>query len=167
MEDPEALGKLAEKVSLELNEDGSIFFEGRELGNLLRTAEVDQWVSPVSAFLEVRKAMVVLQRKMGEGKGLVAEGRDMATVVFPDAEKKFYLNAAPEERARRRYKQRRSMGLEGSYEEILAGVLERDRRDSSRAHSPLKVGEGAMVIDTTFMTEEEVLERILEEVGSE
>lgn len=163
MEDSHALGKVASGLALELREDGRIFLEGRELAHELRTPEVDRWVSPVSAFPEVRQAMVILQRRLGEGKGLVAEGRDMGTIVFPDAEKKFYLDALPEVRARRRLQQRRGMGLEGDYEEILAGVLERDQRDSSRPHSPLKTGEKTIVIDTTSLSEEEVLARILRE----
>jgi cytidylate kinase len=116
--------------------------------------------SAVSAHGPVRESLVAKQRVMGEGGGVVLEGRDTGTVVFPDAEARFFLDAAAAVRALRRY---RELGPAGgqSYEEVLSDVLRRDVRDSTREHSPLRVADGAVYVDTTTLTVGEVVEAIL------
>jgi cytidylate kinase len=141
---------------------GSIFLNGEDMSVAIRTKEMGHYSSVFSARKPVREFLLPLQRKMGEEKNLVAEGRDMTTVVFPDAWKKFYLDASEEERARRRYEQLKDsphpITMEGAFED----VRERDRRDSSRALAPLSKSEDAVHIDSTRASSEEVLQKILD-----
>ena len=136
---------------------------GEDVSDAIRTPEISMGASEVSAHAPVREAMVALQRKMGEDGGIVLEGRDTGTVVFPDAEAKFFLDAHAAVRALRRYREwAEEKGK--TYEEVLQDVLRRDIQDSTREHSPLRMAEGATYIDTTTLSAEEVVEVMLRNI---
>lgn len=118
----------------------------------IRRMEVSSKVSIVAAVGSVRRALVKQQQAMGKQKGIVMDGRDIGTVVFPDAEMKVYVDASPETRARRRYKELRAKGDSVTYEDVLANVSERDRIDTTRAESPLRKADDAVVLDNSNMT---------------
>ena len=140
--------------------DGRVLLSGEDVSAAIRTPEISMGASEVSAHAPVREAMVALQRKMGEEGGVVLEGRDTGTVVFPDADAKFFLDAHAAVRALRRY---REWGAEEGkiFEEVWRDVLRRDIQDSTRQHSPLRMAEGAIYIDSTILTVEEVVEEML------
>lgn len=118
----------------------------------IRRMEVSSMVSIVAAVGSVRRALVKQQQAMGKQKGIVMDGRDIGTVVFPDAEMKVYVDASPETRARRRYEELRAKGDSVTYEDVLANVSERDRIDTTRAESPLRKADDAVVLDNSNMT---------------
>ncbi len=163
------LGELARALDLSFRDASGrqgVFLAGEDVSDAIRTPEMSLGASEVSAHLPVREALVAKQREMGRDGGVVVEGRDTGTVVFPDAEAKFFLDAAAAVRALRRY---RELGPAGgqSYEEVFRDVLRRDIQDSTRAHSPLKVAQGAVYIDSTVRTVEEVVETMLRHVPGE
>ena len=139
-----------------------LMVDGCDITDFIRTPEIGNLASAISAFEGVRKVLVVQQRRIGASGGIVTEGRDQTTVVFPDAKVKVFLDASAEERARRRYEELVEKGQDITYEDILAQQIERDERDSTRTHSPLRVAEGAVVIDSDKLSAEQVIERILE-----
>ncbi|MBC7316382.1 MAG: (d)CMP kinase, partial [Chloroflexi bacterium] len=146
-------------------EDGrqyTVLADGVDITWAIREAEVDRGVSPVSAYAGVREALVAQQRRIGREGGVVMVGRDIGTVVFPEAEVKIYLDASPEERARRRYRELQQRGVATSYEEVLADLKRRDGIDSTRAVAPLRPAQDAVIVDSTLMTVEEVVARVLE-----
>ncbi len=126
--------------------------DGRPVEDEIRTMAVSAKVSIVAAIGFVREAMVRLQQRMGRDKGIVMDGRDIGTTVFPDAELKIFVTASPEIRARRRYDELQAKGSTASYEEILANVKERDRIDAGRAISPLRKADDAIELDNSHMT---------------
>ena len=128
----------------------------------IRTMEVSKYVSPIATLGFVREAMVDLQRLMGEAKGVIMDGRDIGTVVLPDAQAKIFLTASVDVRADRRYKELLEKGQEADYDVIAAQIRERDERDMNREISPLKQAEDAVLVDTSDMTIEEVTQRIME-----
>ncbi|MFC2114870.1 (d)CMP kinase [Bacteroidota bacterium] len=134
------------------------WLNGRNIENDIRGVEVSKWASTVSAIAEVRIAMVDLQRKISENKGVVMDGRDIGTVVFPNADIKIFLTARPEVRARRRHDEMIEKGLPASYEEVLANINLRDHQDSTRAASPLIRAHDAIDLDNSGMTPEEQME---------
>lgn len=143
------------------------FLNGENVEEEIRQLPVSQNVSPVATIPEVRSAMVRLQQEMGKNKGIVMDGRDIGTVVFPDAELKLFVTASPEIRAKRRFDELTAKGETVSLEEILQNVLERDRIDSTREASPLKIADDAIVLDNSNMTREEQLvwvDRKVEEI---
>ena len=145
--DKESVVALANRIEIDLEGDPDslcVLLDGRDVTEQIRSESVTEMSSIVSTIPGVRRAMVERQRAMGK-RGAVLNGRDIGTVVFPDAGIKFFLTAVPEERAERRYKEAPSV----SYAETLADMIERDRRDSTRADSPLKVADDAVVIDST------------------
>jgi len=145
----------------------ALLLNGEPVGHLLRGSEVTSAASHVAAVPAVREQLVREQQRIGaEHDNLVAEGRDQGTVVFPGAELKFYLDATPAERARRRLAQLRARGEMASSEEVLREILERDTRDSTRSVGPLTVPSGAEVIDTTNLSEQQVVERIVDRAVS-
>mgnify|MGYP001035156578 CR=1 FL=1 len=165
--DADALGAVAKEVSagyrLEQGDSGSlrVFLGPRDVTREIRSPEVGDAVSPVSEVAAVRVEMVRLQREMVEGKGAVVEGRDIGTTVLPDAELKIFLEAAEEERARRRLEELRLLGMRVE-DDLVAGELRRrDAIDSSRELSPLKAAEDAVVIDTTGKPVDEVTDEVL------
>ncbi|MDE5650799.1 MAG: (d)CMP kinase [Duncaniella sp.] len=128
---------------------------GENVENEIRTLEVSNCVSPVAAIAEVRHALVKMQRAMGESKGIVMDGRDIGTVVFPNAEMKVFCDASAEKRAERRYKELTEKGEKVTYEEVLANVVKRDHIDETRDESPLKCAEDAVRLDNSGMTIDE------------
>lgn len=131
------------------------YLNGECVENEIRTMQVSSYVSPIATLDFVRRAMVDLQRLMGEAKGVVMDGRDIGTVVFPDAELKVFVTARPEIRAQRRYDELTAKGEKCNLEEILKNVQERDRIDSTREISPLRQADDAIVLDNSYMTIEE------------
>lgn len=165
--DETGLEKMLETTAVELANAGSdtrVLLDGEDVSAKIRTAEVSQAASKVSSLRIVREKMVDLQRNIGRGRDVVAEGRDMGTVVFPDAEVKVYLDATPEERAARRYRELCANGEQATLEETLREARERDRRDTERAFSPLRPADGALRIDSTGLTVAQVVGLIVEEV---
>ena len=141
------------------------FLNGENVEEEIRQLSVSQHVSPVAAIPEVRKAMVRLQQEAGKNKGIVMDGRDIGTVVFPDAEFKLFVTASAEIRAQRRFDELTAKGEDISYAEILKNVLERDRIDSNREASPLRKADDALVLDNSFMTPEEQLKWVIGKVN--
>lgn len=149
-------------VRFELVDDQQhIFADDEDLTEAVRTAQATRLSSPVSAIAGVRKRMVELQRKMGEEGGVVMEGRDIGTVVFPNAEVKVFLTASAAERARRRSLELNQKGVEADPETIAAELKERDLRDSSRTHAPLKQADDAVLLETDGMTVERVVDAVV------
>lgn len=168
-DDKEKVVAIAEKAKIELiGEPDSlkIFLDGEDVTAEIRTLEVAQSASVVSTLSEVRRIMVEHQRTLGEksGKGCVLEGRDIGSVVFPNADIKFFLTGKPEARARRRFEEDKMKGRISTYEQTLAEINERDQRDVSREDSPLTIAEGSVVIDTSELDLTEVFEQMLASV---
>jgi cytidylate kinase len=140
------------------------YLNGENVEDEIRQLTVSQNVSPVATIAEVRAAMVRLQKEMGKNKGIVMDGRDIGTVVFPEAELKLFVTASAEIRAQRRFDELTAKGEPVSYAEILQNVQERDRIDSTREASPLRKADDALVLDNSNMTREEQLEWVIEQV---
>ena len=161
--DGKGLGGMCADLAIAFRMEGEemrITLSDEDVSDAIRTPDISMGASEVSVHAPVREAMVALQRKMGEKGGVVLEGRDTGTVVFPDAEAKFFLDAVAAVRALRRY--REWEGEKGkTYEEVLEEVLQRDIQDSTRLHSPLRMAEDAVYIDSTTLTVEEVVEEML------
>ena len=137
-----------------------VMLNGKDVEANIRTLLVGNMASQVSPIKEVRQYLVAQQQAMGIEKGIVMDGRDIGTVVFPKAELKLFLTASPEERARRRFKELQEKGLEPVYEDVLRDVNDRDYRDTHRAESPLRQAEDAVVVDNSNMTKEEQIAHI-------
>lgn len=161
--DPDRLGGVARELDLTFRTvagETRAFLSGEDVSVALRTPEMSMGASAVSAHGPVREALVAKQREMAREGGVVLEGRDTGTVVFPDAEAKFFLDAAAAVRARRRQLQAVPPDAQ-PFEEVLRDVLRRDVQDSTREHSPLRVADGAVYIDSTTMTVDEVVREML------
>ena len=141
-----------------------MFVDGEFIGPKLHLEEVGNVASRVSTNAEARRVLTEKMREVGENGGIVMEGRDVGTVVFPDADIKFYLDASAEERAKRRVKQLQEAGQKPDFFKILASIQERDYRDSHRAASPLKPAEDAIVVDTSALTMSQVIAFVLEKL---
>lgn len=163
LEDGEALAAMAAGLAIEFAGE-RVLVDGEDLTDVIRTEPVSRASSQVSAHGPVRAAILDLQRSMRRPPGLVADGRDMGTVVFQDAELKIYLDASAEIRAERRYNQLKNKGLDVNFRALLANLEERDARDKARAVSPLVPAEDALIIDSTNLSIEEVLAKVLSEV---
>lgn len=137
-----------------------VTLNGEDVESQIRTLEVGNCASRISAIREVRAFLVAQQQKMGEAKGIVMDGRDIGTVVFPKAELKLFLTASPEVRAQRRFDELVEKGEKPNFDEVLADVNDRDYRDTHRAESPLRQAEDAIVVDNSNMTREEQMEII-------
>jgi CMP/dCMP kinase len=146
----------------EKTEKNTTFLNGENVEDEIRQLEVSQNVSPVSTIAEVRHEMVKQQRENGKNKGIVMDGRDIGTVVFPEAELKIFMTASTEIRAQRRYLELKEKGLEVDYDEILKNVEDRDSIDSGREVSPLKKADDAIVLDNSHLTREQQLQWSLE-----
>ncbi|MGD9159962.1 MAG: (d)CMP kinase [Desulfobacteraceae bacterium] len=165
--DGRVLYEMCEKINIHFKGDGensTIYIDNEDVSVEIRMPEMDMLSSSVSAVMEVRKAMTALQRKIGKNGGLVAEGRDMGTVVFPGADYKFFITASPEIRAGRRYKERIDRNENVSREDVEADIRKRDEQDQSRKLAPLKPAEDAVIVDTSGMGIEQVLEIILDSI---
>ena len=143
------------------NNNQRVLLDGADVTSQIRTAEVTKAVTPVCEIPEVRNRMVQLQRKLGRRGGVVVEGRDIGTVVFPDAELMIFLTADLAERAKRRLQELQSAGQKAELAEIMEVIRQRDQRDAEREHSPLKQAAGAILLDTTRMTFEQQVEAVL------
>ncbi len=164
LDDDAELARLCQALRIEFKRaEGAerVLLNGEDVSTAIRTPEVSLLTSRVAASPTVREAMVRLQRGMGETGGVVLEGRDIGTVVFPQAEVKFFLQATARERGRRRYQELRDKGMDVDLEQTVAEVEARDAADSIREHAPLVQAEDAMPIDSTAMTIDQVLETML------
>jgi cytidylate kinase len=168
LEDPRELTFIARHAKIEFDwsrHPPGVKLNGEPVGHLLRGSEATRAASYVAVVPAIREMLVQQQREIGnEIKDLVTEGRDQGSVVFPDAQAKFYLDATPQERARRRAAQLRARGEIVDYNEVLSSIVSRDTRDATRAVGPLSVPADAEVIDTTIMTQEQVVSQIVARV---
>ena len=155
-------------IDVEADINGTrILIDGEDVSSDIRTPECSLMASAVSAISDVRRALVPLQRRLGLEKGGVMEGRDIGTVVFPDADLKFFLTASAEERALRRHRDLSKRQMEVCIDQVREEQQRRDRQDTSRADSPLQVARGSVVVDTTGLTLDEVVARLAEEVATQ
>ena len=161
--DQQAVAKLAHTMELEFGHagPGSVILNGDDVSLEIRTDSGSDMASRVGAVAAARKALFARQLAFRRAPGLVADGRDMGTVVFPDAELKIFLTASPEERAQRRYKQLIGKGIDAILPDLLRDLKERDERDRARPISPLRPAEDAVVLDTTGLTIEQVVDRVM------
>jgi len=153
-----------EKIDMQFSESSSglmLSLNGQDITKEIRSALVTNYVSEVSALKSVRKSMVLIQRKLAKANDCVLEGRDIGTVVFPNADHKFFLIADVEARARRRLEDLKAIGEEGSIEKVIMDLMNRDHKDSTRMHSPLKKSDDAIVIDTSNLGINEVIDKIV------
>ena len=158
-----AVGSLASRVDIDLEGDPDslkVTLGGVDVTEQIRSEEVTHMSSVISTIPEVRRAMVARQRELGQ-RGAILNGRDIGTVVFPNADVKFFLTAEPEQRAQRRLAEEREVDPNIGFAETLADMTERDRRDSTRADSPLKIADDAVVIDSTWISIQEAFDRMM------
>ncbi|MBQ8871869.1 MAG: (d)CMP kinase [Bacilli bacterium] len=167
VEDKEEIIKLSENINVEFGLDGKVFLDGEDVTDLIRSKEVTTIVSPISSIVEVRKNMVELQRRLANNNDVIMEGRDITTVVFPEAQYKFYLDATLEERANRRFKQNKDKGIDMSYEEIYENIKARDYNDMHKEVGSLMRTDDQIYIDSTNMTIDEVADKVIKIVKGE
>ena len=161
-DDEENIVKMIEEMDLKMPADGRVILEGNDISEEIRKNEISMGASDVSKLEGCRKALVAMQQKICANGGYILDGRDIGTVVLKDAPVKIYMVASPEARAERRVKQNLKKGLEADYETILEDIKKRDYQDMHREHSPLTKAEDAVEIDTSYMTIEEVVTRVME-----
>ncbi len=160
-EDPRKAAEIAANLDVRF-ENGRVLLDGEDVTLAIRTEQAGNNASKVAAMPEVRAALLDWQRRAARPPGLVADGRDMGTTVFPDAPLKVFLTASAEERAKRRYKQLKEKGLPANIEQLATEIRERDERDRTRSASPLVPAADALVVDSTGMTIDEVVETLLQ-----
>lgn len=168
-DDHSGLAELSRTLDIRLDYNSQtsqlkVTLDGKDVSQDIRRTDITKEVSPIAKIKEVREHMVDLQRKMASGKKAILEGRDIATVVFPDAYKKFYLDASPEERIKRRYLEFKEKNIDIPEHEVKDDITRRDEIDSTRQHSPLKKAADAIYIDTTGMTIDEVVNAVIAKV---
>ena len=163
LENENSLKNLAQNLSIQFKEEG-IFLDNVEVSQDMRTEKVGSAASKIAIYPEVRLTLLDWQRAYRRAPGLIADGRDMGTVVFPDAILKIFLEASPEERAKRRFLQLKNSSSDVTLADLLHEIMERDRRDKERVLAPLRPAKGAIVFDTTALGIESVFELIFEEV---
>ena len=169
LDDEKALAEIGQNLAVQfIPHDGEVqvILNGENVGDQIRTAEAGQNASKVAAFPKVRQALLQRQRDFASEKGLIADGRDMGTVVFPEAQIKLFLDASAEERAKRRVKQLQSKGFNANFDEILAEIKERDFRDRNRAVAPLVPAADALLLDSTNLSIDEVIQQALDYISS-
>ncbi len=164
IEDEARLGHLARDTVIRLKDhiDNVVLIDGQEVGDELRQPKVDRAVSLVAKVADVRVALVEQQREIAKAGGIVAVGRDVGTVVLPDADLKLFLRASVDERARRRYTELDCQGYSVEYDQVLKDLRERDKLDTSRSHSPLRPAEDAIHLDTDGLSLDQVMDNIME-----
>ncbi|MCO6480057.1 MAG: (d)CMP kinase [Phaeodactylibacter sp.] len=162
LDDEEQARQALDNINIRFNAENRTILNGEDVEGEIRRMEVSNYVSQVSAIPAVRRAMVRQQQAMGRNKGIVMDGRDIGTVVFPDAELKIFLTAAPEKRAQRRFEELKSKGITTSLEEVRQNLNHRDHIDSTREDSPLRKAADAIEIDNTHMNRAEQLKYALE-----
>ena len=158
--DPEALQTMLDAMDVDFSQ-GKTILDGEDVSGLIRTPEISALASPSSGVPAVRYKLTALQRAMGKRKSIVMDGRDIGTVVFPDADFKFFLTASADERARRRTEEMRAKGQEADFETIRADIIQRDYQDSHRAFRPLQKAEDAVEIDSTDMSIDSVVDTMM------
>ena len=161
LEDKKAIIELSKDINIEFTKDARVFLDGEEVTDDIRSKEVTKIVSPISSIVEVRENMVELQRKLAGDNDVILEGRDITTIVFPNANYKFYLDATLEERAQRRFKQNKEKGIDMTYEEIYENIKARDYNDMHKEVGSLTRTDEQVYIDSTDLTIEEVAEIII------
>lgn len=155
LDDVDKIIQISASIDIDLLPDGRVFLDREDVTKEIRDKAVTEIVSPISSIVEVRKNMVDIQRKIAECKDVVMEGRDITTVVFPDAKYKFYLDANLETRAKRRYKENQEKGIDMTYEEVYENIQKRDYNDMHKPVGALKRTDDQIYIDTTNLTVEE------------
>ena len=163
-DDTEKLVDILKNIDIKLTNDGKCFLDGEDVSDKIRSLDVTKKVSKISLIVPLREVMKEKQREYAKKDNIVMEGRDITTVIFPNADYKFYLDASVEERANRRFKQNKEKGIESSYEDIIESIIERDNDDINRKVGALKRTDDQIYIDSSNMTIEEVINRIMEEV---
>ena len=158
--DPEALQTMLDAMDVDFSQ-GKTILDGEDVSGLIRTPEISALASPSSGVPAVRYKLTALQQAMGKRKSIVMDGRDIGTVVFPDADFKFFLTASADERARRRTEEMRAKGQEADFETIRADIIQRDYQDSHRAFRPLQKAEDAVEIDSTDMSIDSVVDTMM------
>jgi CMP/dCMP kinase len=169
LSDDALLAEVVSSTDIDLKENAGrleVLLDGRDVAGEIRTPEVSQMASRISASKSVRARMLELQQAVGQRGSLVAEGRDIGTVIFPEAEVKVFLDASARERARRRYQELKAAGREVDFDATLKEMEERDRRDSERALAPLRRADDAMVIDSSDLDADAVAAMVLARIGS-
>lgn len=161
-EEQQRISHALSQIEIRFNARNETLLNGENVEQAIRQMEVSQYVSEVAAVPEVRRAMVEQQQQMGENKAIVMDGRDIGTVVFPEAELKIFLTASPEIRAERRFKELQDKGQDSSIEEVNANLRHRDHIDSTRADSPLRQAADAVIIDNSRLNRDQQLARALE-----
>ena len=160
LEEKEKIIEISKNIEIDLLPNGIVLMDGIDVTKEIRSKEVTEIVSPVSSIPEVRENLIYIQRKIAEGKDSVMEGRDITTVVFPDAKYKFYLDASIESRAKRRYEENQIKGIDTTYEEVYESINKRDYNDMFKPVGALKRTDEQIYIDTTNLTVEEEVELI-------
>lgn len=160
----EGIKKILEKIEIELKNDNGnkkVYLNGKDVSKAIREPKVDDVVAKYAAVKQIRDKMTPMQRKMGETQNIIMEGRDIGTVVFPNADVKIFLDCSVEERANRRYKQNLEKGIQTTYEEVLESIKERNRLEVERDIAPFIKAEDAIVVDSTHLSIDEVVTEIL------
>lgn len=166
-DDPARLDAALERLVLEITKDGRVYLDGEDVTEAIRRPDVEAMVSRVAAVSAVRRKLVKMQQEIAScSRGIIMDGRDIASRVIPDADYKIYLDASPAERARRRLKEQRGCGLDPDPAEVTREMERRDRIDAQRADSPLTIVPGAIIINTTGMDFEAVVDRVIDLVAS-
>lgn len=163
LEDEKEIIEIANNIDIKIDNTGDkdiILLNGEDVSKEIRTKEVTSIVSQISSIIPVRERMVEVQRNLSKGKNVIVEGRDIGTVVFPNADVKIYLDASEEIRAKRRYEENKQNGIDTTYEEVLENVKMRDYNDMHKPYGALKKTDDAIVVDSTNLTIEEVVEKI-------
>lgn len=162
VEDKDEIIKLSNNIDIKFDLNNNVYLDGEDVTKEIRSKEVTSIVSPISSIIEVRKNMVDLQRRLGNSNNVVMEGRDITTVVFPNADYKFYLDATLEERVNRRYKEYQEKNIDMSYDEIYENIKSRDYNDSHKEVGSLTRTDDQVYIDSTNLTIDEVVEKFIE-----
>lgn len=163
LQDTDKLTQMLDETEIDFS-NGDIILDGEVINDKIRTPEISRMASDCSALSQVREKLVALQRKMGETKGVIMDGRDIGTNVLTGAEYKFFMTASPEERARRRHLELLEKGQSISYVQVLEEIKERDHNDTTRELNPLRRAEDALELDTTGMCLQDVVRKIIEEI---
>ncbi len=166
VENKEEIIKLSNNIDVKFDLNNNVYLDGEDVTKEIRSKEVTQIVSPISSIVEVRKNMVDLQRRLGNSNNVVMEGRDITTVVFPNADYKFYLDATLEERAKRRYKEYQEKNIDMTYDEIYENIKSRDYNDSHKEIGSLMRTDDQVYIDSTNMKIDEVANKFIEIINN-
>lgn len=164
LEEEDKISEIAKKIKIEFDKDRNVYLDGVDVSKRIRDKDVSALVSPLSSIVAVREEMVKQQRKLAEGLDVIMEGRDITTVVFPNADFKFYLDATVEERAKRRFLQNQESGIDMSLEEIKEAIEARDYNDMHKEVGALKRTDDQIYVDSTNMSIEEVADFMINKI---